>query len=449
MRGVTLALILAWPLSAAGAAPKVSASAGALLLGEGGEVELTVVSDNGPLHGVAAVGALTRVGASNDRTVKYRWRPPDIRYPMIAVLAFWSELDSANDVAVLRIPLIGRTDLKIATEPRAMVTVELQDRVFGPVRADRRGRASVPIEVPPNVRHARVLVDAGGNRSTREVPIDVPDTAPVAAAFAEPSFAHDEANWLIIAHALPGWDDGRISVQGGTATLADQAGQVLLYRVKAEPGSIGVVAAVALNGFELEARSTVRAPPAVTPSEPAPTPPAAPVAPLKTTSRTAGFVGLGGFSFGGANLGPALVGGGSIQLATTELAFELEGGVRFAGVSSVVPGLGELRSRLWVFPVAFGARYPLLRAAELTLDARVGGGVVVFNHRLSSDFQAAHSELGIRPELFAALNLRFGTHGALEPFAEVRAEWNQIRTPTLFARPGGIVLLFGTRWPSP
>jgi hypothetical protein len=65
--------------------------------------------------------------------------------------------------------LVGRGELATHTSPGAMVTVEIDDKRFGPLRADRDGNVSIPVEVRPGAARAKVLaVDRRGLETARE-----------------------------------------------------------------------------------------------------------------------------------------------------------------------------------------------------------------------------------------------------------------------------------------
>lgn len=431
MRGLPLAVVVL-TACAAFAAPSVSATPNAVVLGTDKSVQLTVTGDGAPLQGFASVGQLERDGDQAGDTAQWRWTPPDVRYPMTALLVFWTRAESASDIAVFKLPLIGRTDLKISTEPNARVQVEVQSRLFGPVQADGKGRASVPIEVPPGVRRARVLVDVGGTKSTREAGIDVPSTNPLAAGFSQPSFALDETGTLIVVNHQGMSNAVKVTAAGAAMTSRETAGEVALFSVKPDGSRADVVATVVFGDFKADARTGLRpagsAPPTVAPA-----------------TSLAPYLGVGGFAFGGANLGSAVIVGVGAALPFANLFGEVEAGLRGTGLSADLPMLGRADSRLIGVPITLGARYRFTRGPALRFDVRLGAGVILFNHTLSADFQSRLSEFGVRPEFFAALSASWRL-GSFEPFAEFRAEWNQIRTPTLFVRPGGAVLLFGTRF---
>lgn len=431
MRGLPLAVAFLCAHVALAASPKVTAKPELVVLGTDKAVEITVTGDGAPLHGFAAIGQLERDGEQDGDAQAFRWTPPDIRHPTTALLLFWSQAETTGDVAVLRVPLVGRTDLKISTEPNAKVEVQVQERRFGPVRADSRGRAAVPIEVPPDVRRAKVFVDVAGTKSTREAAIDVPSTNPLAAAFASESIAADGLGTLIVVNAQGVGSAQRVATTGATATPKDSARDVALYSVKPDGTRAELLATVSFGDFRAEAKTALR---------PAGSPPPQ----IARTSTVTPFLGLGAFAFGGSNFGSAAMVGVGARVPSLPIVAELELGFRGAGMSSDVAGLGRADSRVFGVPISLAARYRFLQAGKLRLDGRLGAGVIFFEHTLTTEFQPRHMEFGVRPEFFGAVDLTWRL-GSFEPFAELRAEWNQIRTPTLFVRPGGAVLMIGTR----
>jgi hypothetical protein len=77
-------------------------------------------------------------------------QPPPEAHPQLAIV---SAITPAG-VAFAGLPLVGRGVAVARTEPNARITVEIRGRVFGPVLADDRGIARVPVEVPPGVSFA-------------------------------------------------------------------------------------------------------------------------------------------------------------------------------------------------------------------------------------------------------------------------------------------------------
>ncbi|MFP2927359.1 hypothetical protein ACLESO_19610, partial [Pyxidicoccus sp. 3LG] len=56
----------------------------------------------------------------------FRWTPPSVRFPLVAVFAFWVERGAEpSDVAIARVPLLGKTRLDVSTAAGASVVVEV------------------------------------------------------------------------------------------------------------------------------------------------------------------------------------------------------------------------------------------------------------------------------------------------------------------------------------
>lgn len=102
------------------------------------------------------------------------YTPPPTRFPQMALVAVWCE-NAPEQMTLVRLPLHGRTTLPVTTEPGSTVEVEVGDETFGPVTADARGYASLPIWVPPGVKEAFVVGrDKRGVRTQARVQVDVP-----------------------------------------------------------------------------------------------------------------------------------------------------------------------------------------------------------------------------------------------------------------------------------
>jgi hypothetical protein len=95
-------------------------------------------------------------------------------------------------VGGLALPVAASVELPGAADPGARTTIVVGDRAFGPARADRRGRFSVPIVVPPGVRKARALTrDRAGNRSATDLDLGLPWEARLACIAFPPALPAD------------------------------------------------------------------------------------------------------------------------------------------------------------------------------------------------------------------------------------------------------------------
>ncbi len=157
-------------LAPAGAAAQrvldVRATPARVVLGETRQVRITV-RGAGALRAVANVGTVSGVSGGSAT-----YTPPDGRQPRVAVILVYGD----GVAGAVAIPLVGKTDLPVTTEPNALVTLEAGGRSFGPVRADDRGRATIPIELPPGIRTGTVVArDPAGNETRRPAQLGVED----------------------------------------------------------------------------------------------------------------------------------------------------------------------------------------------------------------------------------------------------------------------------------
>lgn len=95
-------------------------------------------------------------------------------------------------VGAAALPIAASVELPGAADPGARTTIVVGGRTFGPVRADRRGRFTVPIVVPPGVRKARAITrDGAGNRSAAELDLGLPWEARLACIAFPPALPAD------------------------------------------------------------------------------------------------------------------------------------------------------------------------------------------------------------------------------------------------------------------
>jgi Invasin, domain 3 len=175
--GVLLVLLLPWLAGAA----SLSLDQGPVVLGrtESVGVTLRVEEPSGtegrPLRlsvNVGRFGPVTRVSPGVYRT---QYWPPDTRFPQVALVAVWRETGPEAPIQFLRLPLYGTTRMEVEAPPGARVAAEVGMDSFGPVQTDRKGRAEVPLVVPPLVPEATIVVHgAGGELTRKRVAVAVP-----------------------------------------------------------------------------------------------------------------------------------------------------------------------------------------------------------------------------------------------------------------------------------
>ncbi|MDQ3264721.1 MAG: hypothetical protein M3Y59_13810 [Myxococcota bacterium] len=175
MKGLPWGLLAgALSLVSLAAEPSFVAEPAAPVLGRTDRVRLTFQvpgQDTQQLRVAVNVGTLStpnRVGAGR-YTATYT--PPPTRFPQAALLLAWQDGPGA-EVAFYRLPLLGTTRLPVSTNPNTEVRVRVAEAVFGPVQTDAQGEATIPLDVPPGVVEAEVLV--GGAKTGRKVALEVP-----------------------------------------------------------------------------------------------------------------------------------------------------------------------------------------------------------------------------------------------------------------------------------
>ncbi|MFY2561884.1 hypothetical protein ACN469_30085 [Corallococcus terminator] len=410
-------------------------------------LEVRVPSGTGPVRASASSGRFADERLDGGARRTFRWTPPPVRHPLVAVFAFWVEAgDGPPQVTLFRLALLGQTTLDVATAAGATVEVLLGEKRFGPIQADARGKARVPVEVPPGVTSARVLATRGELRTDAATPLDAPQASPRVVALT-PAPLPSDGGWLFIAGEGPvDVDAMQLSVDGARLEpVPGGSDHLARFRVIPEPDATTVSAVVQEPGAE-EARTQAevkRAPLVVAPSGPAPPVVVAP----PVTWRPALHVLAGGSFASGDNTGPLGVLGGSLALPwwSGRFAAELEVGVRGATFNGTVGTLGTVRSQVLAVPVLVSVRAEVLQFAALTLYGRAGGGLAPFRHRLRSDFQPEVKESKLSGMGFLAIQgaYRFGRWSAL---GELRGAWAPASTPLLDAQLGGVAALLGVRF---
>lgn len=441
--GLLCALWLLLPAAQAVAGPpEVTATPAALVLGDGRQVEVRVRAGGEPssLQAACNVGRFTARNRSGDETV-FLWTPPDVRYPHTALLLFWVDPPEGNapDVAAVRIPLLGRLDLEVKTEPRADVMVEIGQKTFGPKKATARGQVKVPIEVPPGVTSARVISYVGGTSSAVEAPLEVPPTNPLL-AIAGPDPMPRDRGWLWVFHTGTLSGSLSVNVTGGSALLLGTQDDRALYELAASRDALRLEVVAKLPDHpDAAGQVTLKVVDRTSP------------APASPRRRTVGW-GLGssalagGFFGGGSNLGVLA----SVDVSVSPPLLDGRGAfggqieVRSMGLTSSIPGLGSLES--WVIGLSLDAvaRLAVLEVGPLSVHLRAGAGILFYSHQVETAFQPSFSEGGATTDLFGAAQLAYRV-GPVDALVEVRGSLAVVQTPRLDARMGGLLLAVGAR----
>lgn len=441
------------PGAAAAAAPEVRATPERVVLGQdtGVALEVHVAEGTGPVRASASSGRFAQAVVEGGPVRTFQWTPPEVRYPLLAVLVFSVDRPRGPpEVTVVRVPLFGRTNLPVTTDPGAEVIIELSGARFGPVKANRRGKAQVPVEVPPGVRQARVLATRGALKTDRMTKIDVPDFRPLVTALG-PEPLPRAGGWLVVAgeETLSAAD---VDLTSEGLRLEAQPGPLLLYRALPLEGATSATVEAKRRSAKDTARAQVAiqrvedVPPPAPPPVAIETPPPPPqVEPIR--ARLAMHLLAGAFFAGGANRGPAVALGVSYPLPFWggRVAAEAEAGIRRSALEARVEGFGKLQSSVLAGPVLASARLTLFERSALSLYGRAGAGVLPFQHQVSSDFQPSFGESKLAPMAFLAAQGAW-SFSRVSLLMEVRGEYGPAQTQSLNAQLGGIGASLGVRY---
>ncbi|WP_375773705.1 hypothetical protein NR798_23500 [Archangium gephyra] len=457
-----LLLLLALPSLAAAAPFPATATPAQVVLGRDKAVVVQVKVPRGtpPLRAVASTGSLMPLPATARGVYSYRWIPPDIRYPLLAVLAFWVDAaEGPPDITPVHIPLLGRTELEVNTDvgAGAEVVVQVAGMRFGPVTTNRKGRAQVPVEVPPGVREAIVLATAKGQQTRRTTPLDVPPERPLVAVLSPDVIPVGGTGWLTLLGEAPvPATDVELRVQGGAVEELGPG----VFRVKPEAGARTVVVDARRKDGTGATRVMAPVDAPIVARDPAPTPPPVEPVPVKPApavdwSQYLSWHNLslhllaGGFFAGGDNRGPLFSLGLGYRLPPLggRFSLEVEAGLR---QSMSHPSLGPtgplLDSRMMGLPLLLSVRGLAFERGPLSLHGRAGAGVVYYDQRVTSaSFDGQLIQQGSTFMAFVAAQAAWRL-GPVSALVELRGSHAAVQTREVDAQLGGLSASLGVRY---
>ena len=108
-------------------------------------------------------------------TVRARFNAPALKSPTVALIAARIADGASRELAWAAIPLSGSDTMEIETRPGSKVDADVAGHKIGPVTADSRGTARLPMIVPPGVSTATLhIVDKLGNSSEKPLDLEPP-----------------------------------------------------------------------------------------------------------------------------------------------------------------------------------------------------------------------------------------------------------------------------------
>jgi hypothetical protein len=134
----------------------------------------------------ASIGKIESVHAAGNGAWEARYVPPDEGIPQVALVT----AVAGGEVAFIAIPLWAEGDALVKTRPRGRISVTIGSQTFGPVVADERGRALVPVVVPPGVYEA--------HHGKRVIPLHVPPSRTIHVAFGKGALTADRAQTVSV-----------------------------------------------------------------------------------------------------------------------------------------------------------------------------------------------------------------------------------------------------------
>jgi hypothetical protein len=133
-----------------------------------------------------------------------------------------------------------------------------------------------------------------------------------------------------------------------------------------------------------------------------------------------------------------------LPLLGGRLAVEAELGLRSQAVSLILPQ-GTIHSSILALPVDLSVRERLLELGRLSLDLRLGGGVLPLRDELTADFQHGYTESSVGWEAFAAAQVAWRL-APIELYFELRGTVSAAKNVDLpNTLPGGLLIALGVR----
>ncbi len=119
----------------------------------------------------SSVGSIENLTPLGDGRYSALFKAPPSVGPSVAVITAVDQRDPTRTYGHITLPLTAPKDLPVVSLPGASVMVRIGDQEFGPVPTDKRGKATVPVVVPPGVSGG-TLITLKDNART-EAPLDL------------------------------------------------------------------------------------------------------------------------------------------------------------------------------------------------------------------------------------------------------------------------------------
>lgn len=120
----------------------------------------------------STVGTVTNVTNVGGGVFNGLYTVPAVATPQLALITAADAGDPMRTYGGLALPLTANVTQSVTGAPNTAVVLKIGGREFGPVKTDSKGRARIPVVLPPGTTTA-TRVEAGANGSVTETPFDL------------------------------------------------------------------------------------------------------------------------------------------------------------------------------------------------------------------------------------------------------------------------------------
>lgn len=236
-----------------------------LTLGEDATATISVRLASGDRQALTGVDLDIRASAGSVENITHLgggqfsalYRVPTTTNPQTVLITVVDRADPQHSLAAIALPMAARSILTVNGTPKSEVVVKIGEHQFGPVPADKRGVAKVPVLLQPGVTNAEKLSVTADGQSVRE-PLDLKlPEAPRIGLFPTPTGVPADARVQVLVHASVILPDGKpdttaqvqFTTSAGVVGPARHLGGGIYEAVLTPPNS--AVATTLLLGAEL------------------------------------------------------------------------------------------------------------------------------------------------------------------------------------------------------
>ncbi len=121
----------------------------------------------------ASSGAVDQVTDVGDGRYTARYTPTPDAPPVPAVITVVDRRDPTRSYGSVVVPVSVATELEVKSRPKSAVSIDVAGTVSEPVTADRRGKAVVPVVLPPGVAEVTVISQLEEDETKEPLPLEL------------------------------------------------------------------------------------------------------------------------------------------------------------------------------------------------------------------------------------------------------------------------------------